>query len=92
MNRVDRCLRLKDLPHPPPPTLQSLQAANASRILHEANMTRSPDNLQPSDSIPAVEPLQPPADPLPNPEPAAPSLDQPDPGVFHHNPVNPEHS
>jgi hypothetical protein len=33
-----------------------------------------------------VHPAQPPADPLPNPEPAAPSLDQPDPGVFHHEP------
>jgi hypothetical protein len=55
-------------------------------------MTRSPDTPPPSHSIPAVEPLQPPADPLPNPEPAAPSLDQPDPGVFHHNPVKPKHS
>jgi hypothetical protein len=31
----------------------------------------------------------PPADPLPNPEPSVPSLDEPDPGVFHHEPVNP---
>jgi hypothetical protein len=37
--------------------------------------------------IPPASPVQPPADPLPNPEPAAPSLDQPDPGVFHHSPV-----
>jgi hypothetical protein len=26
-------------------------------------------------------------DPIPNPEPATPSLDEPDPGVFHHNPT-----
>jgi hypothetical protein len=36
-----------------------------------------------------VHPAQPLADPLPNPEPAAPSLDQPDSGVFHHAPVKP---
>ncbi|MBS1798555.1 MAG: hypothetical protein JSS95_01885 [Acidobacteria bacterium] len=28
-------------------------------------------------------------DPIPNPEPAAPSLDEPDPGVFHHDPQKP---
>jgi hypothetical protein len=31
-----------------------------------------------------------PPDPLPNPEPSVPSLDQPDPGVFHHDPVKPQ--
>lgn len=35
-------------------------------------------------------PIQPPShpeapDPIPNPEPASPSLDEPDPGVFHHD-------
>ena len=29
-------------------------------------------------------------DPIPNPEPAVPSLDAPDPGVFHHNPQKPQ--
>jgi hypothetical protein len=29
-------------------------------------------------------------DPIPNPEPAVPSLDEPDPGVFHHDPQKPE--
>lgn len=29
-------------------------------------------------------------DPVPDPEPAAPSLEQPDPGVFHHDPGKPE--
>ena len=28
-------------------------------------------------------------DPIPDPEPASPSLDQPDPGVFHHDPAKP---
>lgn len=30
-------------------------------------------------------------DPIPNPEPASPSLDEPDPGVFHHDVVPPPH-
>jgi len=29
------------------------------------------------------------SDPIPDPEPAVPSLDEPDPGVFHHDPHNP---
>jgi len=28
--------------------------------------------------------------PIPDPEPASPSLDEPDPAVFHHTPVRPE--
>jgi hypothetical protein len=32
---------------------------------------------------------QEPPDPIPDPEPASPSLDEPDPGVFHHDPVRP---
>ena len=39
-----------------------------------------------SDAIPTRPAPQPPDDPLPDPEPAAPSLDFPDPGVFHHDP------
>jgi hypothetical protein len=31
-----------------------------------------------------------PPDPIPDPEPAVPSLDEPDPGVFHHEPRKPE--
>jgi hypothetical protein len=30
-------------------------------------------------------------DPIPNPEPAVPSLNEPDPGVFHHDPTPPPH-
>ncbi len=32
------------------------------------------------------------SDPLPDPEPIAPSLEKPDPGVFHHEPATPQHS
>jgi hypothetical protein len=39
-----------------------------------------------------TNPYLPPPDPLPNPEPIAPSLDQPDPGVFHHDPAKPKES
>ena len=35
------------------------------------------------------QPNQPPYDALPDPEPAAPSLPGPDPGVFHHTPAAP---
>jgi hypothetical protein len=51
-----------------------------------------PAPLSPDDQFapPLFEP--PPAkasDPIPNPEPASPSLDEPDPGVFHHDPAKP---
>ena len=45
----------------------------------------NPNNLHPDD--PPSHPLD---DPLPDPEPSVPSLDQPDPGVFHHDPVKPD--
>lgn len=32
--------------------------------------------------------LQDQSDPIPNPEPVSPSLDEPDPGVFHHDPAD----
>ena len=71
-------------------------------ILHEVNMTHSADNSSqnsppggeksdPDTQTLPTHPLQPSTDPLPNPEPAAPSLDQPDPGVFHHVPVKSHH-
>jgi hypothetical protein len=43
----------------------------------------TPEHLDPHPS----EPLT--SDPIPNPEPAPPSLDEPDPGVFHHDPSKP---
>jgi hypothetical protein len=39
--------------------------------------------------IPQAEPPLTP-DPIPNPEPASPNLDEPDPGVFHHDPRKPQ--
>jgi hypothetical protein len=51
-----------------------------------------PDPLHPSRRIRlAPDPQAPPQTPEPisNPEPAPPSLDEPDPGVFHHEPVKP---
>jgi hypothetical protein len=51
-----------------------------------------PAPLSPDDPIASLttppEPLLTP-DPIPNPEPASPNLDEPDPGVFHHDPHKP---
>lgn len=46
----------------------------------QPEMTNQPSDAQPSKSRPLGE-----DDPQSNPEPIAPSLDQPDPGVFHHD-------
>jgi hypothetical protein len=66
-------------------------------------MIYNPDPLTPLYPAPLsaddpIAPLTPPEphppaatpDPIPNPEPATPSLDEPDPGVFHHDPQKPE--
>jgi hypothetical protein len=45
-----------------------------------------PNHPVPLHQIPSPDLL---LDPIPNPEPASPSLDVPDPGVFHHNPTVP---
>jgi hypothetical protein len=37
----------------------------------------------------SAERMNPPNDPVPDPEPASPSLPEPDPGVFHHTPEPP---
>jgi hypothetical protein len=50
------------------------------------------DPLHPSRRIqlaPEPHPVPPTPEPISNPEPAPPSLDQPDPGVFHHEPARP---
>jgi hypothetical protein len=44
-----------------------------------------PAPLSPEDPIASLTP-----DPIPNPEPASPNLDEPDPGVFHHDPHKPQ--
>lgn len=50
-----------------------------------------PAPLSPDDMLASSQTNEPatPADPIPNPEPAPPSLDEPDPGVFHHEPTRP---
>lgn len=47
----------------------------------------SADDMLAHNSMEPVVPTEP--DPIPNPEPAPPSLDEPDPGVFHHQPRKP---
>jgi hypothetical protein len=52
-----------------------------------------PAPLSPDDPLAPLTPPEPPTstpDPIPNPEPAPPSLDEPDPGVFHHDPQKPD--
>ncbi len=52
-----------------------------------------PAPLSPEDPIASLtgQPEAPPIpDPIPNPEPASPNLDEPDPGVFHHDPHKPQ--
>ncbi len=44
-----------------------------------------PAPLSPEDPIASLTP-----DPIPNPEPPSPNLDEPDPGVFHHDPHKPQ--
>jgi hypothetical protein len=47
----------------------------------------SPDDTQGGEVI--ADAADAPPDPIPNPEPAVPSSDEPDPGVFHHEPHKP---
>jgi hypothetical protein len=54
---------------------------NPSRRIHLAVESHTPPRP------PTPPPLTP--EPISNPEPAPPSLDEPDPGVFHHNPAKP---
>jgi hypothetical protein len=68
--------------------------------VHVASHVFPTDPVNPSRRIHlALDPHTPPPSPTPtptpepiaDPEPAAPSLDEPDPGVFHHNPAKPPH-
>ncbi|HTH53339.1 MAG TPA: hypothetical protein VL495_05280 [Edaphobacter sp.] len=79
-------------PTPPPPTIP-VSASDDSPHHIETIFNADPinaiypspfsadDPLVPPESKPAVVP-----DPIPDPEPAVPSLDEPDPGVFHPHP------
>jgi hypothetical protein len=75
---------------PPPPA-----AANPDRP-HHIEIMSNPDPLIPvyppplSQDQPFIARSPAPTlDPIPNPEPPSPSLAEPDPGVFHHDPVPP---
>jgi hypothetical protein len=75
---------------PPPPA-----AANHDRP-HHIEIMSNPDPLIPVYPPPLLQdqPLMarspaPTLDPIPNPEPPSPSLAEPDPGVFHHDPAPP---
>ena len=55
-------------------------------ILPVAGVVNRIDPLHPSRYTPPPPPIP---EPISNPEPAPPSLDEPDPGVFHHDPTKP---
>lgn len=86
---------VRSSPTPPPPP--SIQAETTHDHPQHIEMIYNPDPLTPlypaplSPDDPLAQPTtstppSAPPDPIPNPEPAPPSLDQPDPGVFHHDP------
>ena len=60
--------------HPPHPSFPSPESSTHSTQLHPSRYTPPPPPVP---------------EPIPNPEPASPSLDEPDPGVFHHDPTKP---
>lgn len=73
-------------PQPPqtddrPHHVETLYATDPITPIYPAPLT--PENLEEPPSPRTTSVL---ADPIPNPEPAVPSLDQPDAGVFHHQP------
>lgn len=89
-------------PSVPPSSLSEEEAPPADYPRH-IEMIYNPDPLTPlypaplsaDDPIAPLVPQEPPTppatpDPIPNPEPATPSLDEPDPGVFHHDPQKPQ--
>jgi hypothetical protein len=78
------------VPPPPPyehqPPLDMIYNSDPLTPLYPAPL--SPDD--PISPLVPPEPRTTPADPIPDPEPASPSLDEPDPGVFHHEPKPPQ--
>jgi hypothetical protein len=68
-----------------PPALPSLRPPPL--ILHRMPWEYTPAMQLPPQRLPAIP------DPVPDPEPASPSLPEPDPGVFHHeiSPPKPPH-
>jgi hypothetical protein len=68
--------------------LQNPIPPNPALVDTTPTVYRSSPNPPPPPPTPSERPISP--DPIPNPEPASPSLDQPDPGVFHHDPQKPQ--
>jgi hypothetical protein len=79
---------------PPPPRPSSEHPHHVEMIYNPDPLSAIyPAPLSPDDPLvhpPAREQSVRPSDPIPNPEPASPSLEEPDPGVFHHDPTPPE--
>jgi len=73
------------LPPSPLPILPIVGKVNPIDPLHP-NHPISPPTLNPNRETPQPSHF---IDPIPNPEPPSPSLDDPDPGVFHHDPAKP---
>ncbi len=59
------------------PPLPTSAVVNPRTTLHQGRIQLSPETIQPT------------PEPIAEPEPAPPSLDEPDPGVFHHDPIKP---
>jgi hypothetical protein len=87
------------VPRSTKPVAEPPQAPPADRP-HHIEMIYNPDPLTPLYPAPlstddllvqesTTEQAHLAPDPIPNPEPAVPSLDEPDPGVFHHDPQKP---
>ena len=73
------------IPAPPLPPILPITSApiNPNDPLHPHHPQHPPAKVPPPPPVPA-------ADPIPNPEPASPPLDEPDTGVFHHDPTPPK--
>ena len=84
-------------PSPPPPSapvsrsddhphhVEMIYSTDPLTPLYPAPLSQDEPPLAPASELPIASP-----DPIPNPEPASPSLDEPDPGVFRHDPRPPK--
>jgi hypothetical protein len=70
------------IPSPTPPTLPIADTVAPTDPLHPGHRIQL---------APEPHTIPPTLEPISNPEPAPPSLDEPDPGVFHHEPTKPPH-
>jgi hypothetical protein len=77
------------LPPPLPPlrpVSHTVDPTDPGHPTHRIRLAPEPHAPPPSPERPAIPPTP---EPISNPEPAPPSLDEPDPGVFHHEPTKP---